>query len=267
MHRVVRKPYDEWVVYRDEFRRDIEDGRYLIFTLVAHRWDFLPDADGEKHYSCYIREYEDEDDSLANEYWRGFKISEDVRTRHYEQSADFFETFEEGKGRLLGEQSGFVIDEQTQHKYEEFITEFCSNIHCRDLYNLRHDFTYIRTDEIDKLLYEVIIILNEIGVKTHCSCQGTDENWTDFPCPIKRHSGLAYISVEELPDKLRERIEDDNRLSVRDNCISTVKWVYNKNFSEILIDAVEEIYPGSKAIPEQIMMTKSVYVLEQGCDG
>ena len=79
MLRDVRKPDDEWVVYRNEIRRNIEDGRYLIFAIVAHTWDFLPDVDGEKHYSCYIREYEEEDDSLVNEYWRGFEISEDHR--------------------------------------------------------------------------------------------------------------------------------------------------------------------------------------------
>jgi len=266
MRRNVRKPDDEWVVYRDKIKRVIEDGRYLIFTLVAHTWDFLPDADGEKYYTCYIREYEDDDDSLVNEYWRGFEISEEVWKQQYEQHADYFETFEKGL-ELLGSQNGFALDSQTKQKYEEFIEEFCSDIHCRDKYNLRHDFIYNISYGIDTRLNNAIIILNEIGVKTHCSCQGTDERWTDYPHPKEAHSVLAYIYVNNISTQIIASIKKDKRLRYRENCISTVKRKYNKFFSEILTDAIEEAYPGSSSIPQEIFVKYGSYVLEQGCGG
>jgi len=245
MMREVRGSCDEWVVYKNEIRCNIEDGKYLVFTLVAHTWDFLPDADGEKHYSCNINEFEG--DTVANEYWRGFIISEEISRCHYERHSSYFNNFITGM-EALDKKHGFEIDEQTQCDYADFIDKFCSDISIRDKYNLSHNFIFSKSLGVDERLHDVLMILKELGIKTFCSCQGTDMEWTDYPSPIDGHSVVAYISVTDLPDELKTAISEDYRLRCRDNCISTTDRKYNSIFPSILFDAIENAYPGNKVI-------------------
>jgi hypothetical protein len=203
---VVREIVEDRVVYRDEVRRNIEDNRMLLFTLVAHEWDFKEDSP-ERHYSCVIKEY-DENGALAEEYWKGFP----------------FECFD-------------------RDEYMRFVDEFCDCFEMRDKYNLRHHFVTRRFNDgsIDERLRDLLFDLNDMGIKTDFSCQGTDAEWTDYPCPVDAHSVTAYIQTNSIPEELREKLKNDERIKFSAARIMSTKREYNAVFADIIMEAIKQL--------------------------
>jgi hypothetical protein len=201
---------------------------------VAHTWDFL-DCDGDKHFSCLVKEYDD-DRNLINEYWRGFRISEDMRQMSYSKHKDWVEAHDNfaKDSKLLNEKPGFRVDRITMREYRKFFRIFCSDAAYRERYNLRHERVTrpALTGKVDEKLVNVISKLNELGISTNYSCQGTVDEWTDYPSPTDGHSELAYISFARIPPALEAEINKCIGMRVEGNTVSTTDRKYNGAFAE-----------------------------------
>ena len=170
---------------------------------MAHDWDF-GECRAEQHYSCIIKEL-DEDGELLEEYWRGF-----------------------------------LVDGYSREDYLDFVYEFCDNELIRDKYNLRHHYYTRRFNDgtIDENLYEVLVKLNEMGIKTLMSCQGTDQEWTDYPCPTDGHSVTAYIGVENIPETLKKALENNDKVALSEKGFYAKGRKNNKDFATIILNAL-----------------------------
>lgn len=212
----------------------------FVFTLVAHTWDFLA-CDGDKHFSCIVEEF-DKDNNLLNEYWRGFRISEEVREQHYEKYRDMILAHDNlaWNNKMINESSEFNVDEQTVSDYERFYSSFCSDVVYREKYNLRHESVTRPTliGKVDEKLVSVISKLNELGISTNYSCQGTGDEWTDYPGPTDGHSELAYISFARIPPALEAELGECVGLRCEGNTVSTTDRKYNSAFVEQVEKAV-----------------------------
>ena len=189
------------LAFEEKTKRKIEDGKRVIFTLLADLDDFHEEND-EGCYTCDISIF-DKDNKVVDEYCRLF-----------------------------------LVKSFNQTHYKRFINRFCNDIIYRESFNMKNEI-HIERDKnaIDERISGLIIKLNELGLKTKYSCQGTDDEWSDRPCKKDGHSECAYISfVEPLPATILEKIKQDNRLRSERSSVYAGKRQYNKVFPDILAE-------------------------------
>lgn len=193
------------LVLDEKLRRNIENNKRVVFNLFIYSDDFA-DENEEGSYTCGIKIF-DENNKLIDEYVRLFKVS-DFSRKHYMR----------------------------------FVDEFCNNIDYRESFNIKNEQTEIRdNDEIDEEIRDLIKELNELGLTTVYSCQGTKDKWSDRPCKSDGHSIDAYIIFSNgLPRDFLDILQKNNILYVCHNEVRTLNRKNNKMFPQIMKEAINE---------------------------
>ena len=203
----------------DKTSRKIEDGKRIVFNLLAEREDFAAEND-EGCYLCYVKIL-DAEDNIVDEYYRKF-----------------------------------LVEKFKKPDYWEFINQFCKDTEYREQYNKKNDIEEERTGgEIDERIVGLIGRLNELGLETIFSCQGTDDEWSDKPGKKDGHSFDAYITfVNPLPTYLARELKKDDRLRICewDNSVRSAKRQYNRLFPEIISAALDKWSPTKEKVQYNI---------------
>lgn len=186
------------VVLDEKTRRKIEDGKILVFNLMAESAAFHEDNE-EGACECFI--------TMSNS--KGDKIAELYRY--------------------------FLVKKYNDKHYKNFINRFCSDQTYREQFNRKHDEKKDNGDDVDERLRELVARFNDAGLTTKYSCQGTDDAWKDRPGKTDGHSETAYISFEMgLPRSFCELISPDKRLSMFASSIRATNRKYNRIFPDIV---------------------------------
>lgn len=192
------------VVFQEKINRKLDDGRKVLFHLWMHSDDSSDEDEG--CFTCDVKVYSD--GKLDSEYYRKFLI------RKYKK----------------------------QH-YSKFIEKFCENEEYREQFNVKHDKQSPTHDRgIDPEIKELIGSLNELGLKTIYSCQGTKNEFSDRPRQTDGHSILAYIYFQKpLPPIFLKLVSlYDLFLTFNSTTVYAKKRKYNVHFREIMTKVVEE---------------------------
>ena len=193
------------LVVEEKTTRKLEDGYRAVFTLVAYTDDFHPDNE-EGCYTCSIR-IVNKDGKEIGEYYRLFLV-QNFNNRHY----------------------------------NAFIRKFVQDQAYRQQFNNRNHIEEKRPQHlIDVELQEIIMKLNDLGLHTTYSCQGTKDYWMDRPYHSDGHSETAYISFEkQLPGDFLVIACRYPFLQVESNGIRTKNRKDNQCFSETMEKMIAE---------------------------
>lgn len=110
------------------------------------------------------------------------------------------------------------IAEFSEESLQQFMREFLGDPKTRDAYHSRHRVATRpnNTPEIDEELKPLIERLNQLGLITQVSCQGTRDPWADGPAPTDGHSRTAYVMFRGyLPPSLLALIRAEEVLVIR----------------------------------------------------
>lgn len=149
------------LIMEEKTNKKIENGNNVIFTLLASTDDFHPDNE-EGAYTCNIHIF-DENDKVCDEFYRLFPV-QSFNERHY----------------------------------KAFIRKFVRDKVYREQFNI-----HLGTEEhrpngfIDFELQEIIMQLNDLGLRTKYCCQGTKDPWSDRPFHSDGHSVTSYIIFDK----------------------------------------------------------------------
>ncbi|GEN35430.1 hypothetical protein [Aneurinibacillus danicus] len=193
------------LILEEKTRKKLEDGKRAVFTLSAYTDDFHPDNE-EGAYTCNIRVF-DGNDRLVDEYFRLFLV------------------------RIFNERH-----------YKAFIQKFVRDQAYREQFNIRQDTKEQRPDGwIDIELQDIILRLNDLGLRTKYSCQGTRDPWIDRPHHSDGHSITAYILFEkQLPDDFLSIALRYPSLHVNYREISTKRRSDNIHFADIIRSVIDQ---------------------------
>lgn len=193
------------IIFEEKTSRKIENGKKAVFTLFAYTDDFHPDND-EGCYTCTVR-IVNEYNSLDGEYYRLF-----------------------------------LIKNFNEKHYKNFIRKFSNNIEYRDQFNYKHDYIERRDSNIiDEEIGEVIAELNNLGLNTQYSCQGTKDIWSDRPNKGDGHSVMAYIKfLEKLPSSFIHLAKECRYFDVGSQVISSKKREYNIYFVKCMQELIDK---------------------------
>jgi len=192
------------VVFQDKIGRKLDDKRKAQFHLWTHS-DDLNDED-EGCLTCDVKVYND--GKLENEYYRKFLV------RKYKK----------------------------QH-FSKFVEKFCENEEYREQFNVKNDKQSQSHDVgIDPEIKELVNSLNELGLKTIYSCQGTKNEFSDRPRQTDGHSILAYVYFQKpLPPLFLKLISlYDLFLTFSSTTVYSKKRKFNVHFKEIMTKVMEE---------------------------
>lgn len=191
------------VVFEEKLNRRLEDKRKAIFHLWIHSED-LSDKD-EGCFTCDVKTYSD--GKIDGEYYRKFLV------RNYNK----------------------------QH-FSKFVEKFCTDANYREQFNINHDKQIQNEKGIDPEIKDLVNSLNDIGLKTIYSCQGTKNEFSDRPRQTDGHSILAYVYFQKsLPPIFLKLVGlYDLFLTINNNTIYAKKRKFNEYFNPILIKVIEE---------------------------
>jgi len=191
------------VVFEEKLNRKLEDKRKAVFHLWTHSED-LSDED-EGCFTCEVKVYSD--GKIDGEYYRKFLV------RSYNK----------------------------QH-FAKFVEKFCAESDYREQFNVNHDKQIQHEKGIDPEIRELVNSLNDMGLKTVYSCQGTKNEFSDRPRQTDGHSILAYIYFQKsLPPIFLKLVSlYDLFLTVNNSTIYAKKRKFNEHFNPILTKVVEE---------------------------
>ncbi len=191
------------LVFSEKIDKKIEDDKVARFWFYAHQEDFN-NVDDEGCFTCTISILT-KDNVLEGEYYRLFPIRQ-FKKQHY-------------------------------HKFME---KFCTNNKYREQFNIKLEKEKSSLSNIDTEIKDVIDKLNEIGMKTIHSCQGTKDEFNDRPHISDGHSVTAYIMFKNnLP---KEFLEIAKRYDLFLNCnnisIHSLKRKYNCLFHDLMFKII-----------------------------
>lgn len=192
------------VVFQEKVARKLDDGRKALFHLWMHSDDSRDEDEG--CFTCDVKVYVD--GRVESEYYRKF-----------------------------------LIRKYTKQHYAKFMDKFCTESEYREQFNIKHDKQTSPHDRgIDAEIKDLISSLNELGLKTIYSCQGTRDGFSDRPRQTDGHSILAYVIFQKpLPPIFLKLVSlYDLFLTYTPNTVYSRKRSYNIHFREIMSRVVEE---------------------------